>query len=240
MIKGILRNFPGIGWLREGWPDEARFVVQSAALLRVLAGRQLKGDCLDAGCGEGLYGSLLDSYPDLRRIVHMDVVRPSVATRFPNRRHEDHAGSVTEVPFDREEFDFCICTEVMEHVTDDDRGFAELARVIKPNGLLLISTPTPPAPFDPNHVREGYTFDEMHTHLRRHGFEVLSHTFCFHLTMRIFLIIWRWQFKALGRAKRSWIPRFLVYFVGVLDRSIPFGKPWDIVVLARRRTAGNI
>jgi SAM-dependent methyltransferase len=239
MIKPLLKKLPGVAWLRGGWPDEARFVIQSAALRRVLEGRQFEGDCLNAGCGEGLYAPFLDSFPKARRIVHMDLDKPNLASRFPSQRHEDFAGSVTNLPFATQEFDACICTEVMEHVTDDDRGFSELARVLKPGGLLLISTPTPPAPYDPAHVREGYTYPELRDHLERHGFEVLKHTFCFHWMMRKLLVVWRWQFQTFGRAKRSWMPRFLIYLVGVLDRSFPIGKPWDIVVLARRRSTTN-
>ena len=221
--------------MRGGWPDEARYVVQSAALEEVLGGRDLEGDCLNAGCGEGLYAGFLDGFPKLRRIAHIDLEKRNLATRFSNRRHEDFAGSVTDLPFGAGEFDVCLCTEVLEHVEDDEKGFAELARVIRPGGLLLISTPTPPAPFDPDHVREGYTFEEMRDHLRRHGFEILSHTLCFHWMMRALLVIWRWQFETLGRGKRSLMPRFVVRLAGLLDRSVPIGKPWDIVVLARRQ-----
>ena len=201
----------------------------------VLDGRQLEGACLNAGCGEGLYASFLDKFPGLHRIAHLDLDKPNVAARFPRQRHEDFAGSVTDLPFATEEFDVCICTEVMEHVAEDDKGFAELGRVLKPGGLLLISTPMPPAPFDPSHVREGYTHDDMREQLERHGFELLKHTFCFHWMMRTLLVVWRWQFETLGRAKRSWMPRFLVYLAGYLDRSFPIGTPWNIVVLARRR-----
>ncbi len=164
----------------------------------------------------------------------MDLKKSSVAHRFA-RRHEDFAGSVTKLPFAPEAFDACMCTEVMEHVEEDDKGFAELARVLKPGGLLLISTPTPPAPFDPNHVREGYTYEKLRAHLERHGFDLVQHTFCFHWMMRTLLVVWRWQFETFGHEKRSWIPRFLIHLAGVLDRSFPIGKPWDIVVLARRR-----
>jgi SAM-dependent methyltransferase len=235
VLKSTLKRLPGAGWLRGGWPDEARHIIQSAALRHVLDGQRLEGDCLNAGCGEGLYAPFLDGFPDLRRIVHIDLEKGRIADRFPNRRHEDFGGSVTELPFAPAEFNVCLCTEVMEHLEDDDRGFAELARVLKPNALLLISTPTPTAPFDPNHVREGYTYEEMRDHLEGHGFELLNHTFCFHWVMRSLLVVWRWQFETFGGTRRSLMPRFLVHLAGVLDRSFPIGQPCDIVVLARRR-----
>lgn len=229
---------PGAGWLRPGWPDESRFIIQSAALRRVLEGREFDGACLNAGCGEGLYAPFLDALPKVARVAHMDLARPNIATRFASGRHGDFAGSVTDIPFAAGSFECCLCTEVMEHVPEDEKGFSELARVLAPGGLLLITTPTPPAPFDPAHVREGYTYNEMRAKLERHGFEVMGHTFCFHGVMRALLVVWRWQFEALGKGKRSLIPRFLVYFAGMLDCSLPLGKPWNIVVLARRLPSG--
>lgn len=235
MLKSFFRKLPGIAWVRGGWPDEARYIVQSAALRKVLGGRDLEGACLNAGSGEGLYAEFLDDFPKLHRIAHVDLKKPGLAGRFPNRRHEDFAGSVTDLPFAMAEFDVCLCTEVMEHVQDDEKGFAELARVVKPGGVLLISTPTPPAPFDPDHVREGYTYQELRGNLERKGFELLGHTFCFHWVMRALLMVWRWQFESLGRGQQSLMPRFVVYLAGVLDRFVPIGRPWDIVVLARRK-----
>lgn len=239
VIKTFLKKLPGAAWLRAGWPDEARFLVQSAALQRVMEEDQFEGACLNAGCGDGLYAPFLDAFPRVTRIAHMDLATPNIAARFANSRHRDFAGSVTDLPFATGSFESCLCTEVMEHVKEDDKGFSELARVLAPDGLLLITTPTPPAPFDPAHVREGYTYDEMRAQLERCSFEILRHTFCFHWIMRALLVVWRWQFETVGKGKRSIIPRFLVHLAGVLDRSLPLGKPWDIVVLARRLPSGE-
>lgn len=38
-------------------------------------------------------------------------------------------------------FDLCTSTEVFEHVPDDTRGFAELRRVLRPGGWLILSVP---------------------------------------------------------------------------------------------------
>jgi SAM-dependent methyltransferase len=232
--KAFLKKLPGARWLRGGWPDEARFLIQSAALRRVMEGHAFKGACLNAGCGDGLYAEFLDAFPAVTRIAHLDLAKPDIAGRFTNGRHEDFAGSITTLPFGDGAFECSLCSEVMEHVKEDDQGFSELARVLAPGGLLLISTPTPPAPFDPAHVREGYTYSEMRGHLEQQGFELLRHTFCFHWIMRALLVVWRWQFETFGKGRRSIMPRFLVYLAGVLDRSLPIGRPWDIVVLARR------
>jgi len=38
-------------------------------------------------------------------------------------------------------FDICTSTEVFEHVPDDVKGFSEIFRVLKPNGLLICTIP---------------------------------------------------------------------------------------------------
>src|SRR4249919_1675980 len=104
MIMAVIKKLPGVAWLCGGWPDEARFVIQSAALRRVLGGRQLEGTCLNVGSGEGLYGTFLDSFSRLRRIAHMDLEKRNIASRFPGERHKDFVGSVTALPFDTGDF----------------------------------------------------------------------------------------------------------------------------------------
>jgi SAM-dependent methyltransferase len=221
-------------WFQAGWPDDARAVTHRAALRQIMGRDQLHGACLNAGCGEGLLAGFLESFPAVTRIVHMDLEPPRVAAYWADRRHEDHAGSVTEIPFETGTFASVLCTEVMEHVPDDRRGFAELRRVMAPGGLLVLSVPTPPAPFDPAHVREGYTLAELQERLETSGFEVLRSQTCFYGTLRATMAVWRWQFRVLGHNRRSFVPRFALVMAGHLDRVLPVGRPWDLVVLARR------
>jgi len=56
---------------------------------------------------------------------------------------------------------------------------SELFRVLQPSGRLVISVPVPPAPIeDKDHVREGYTLEEISQLLNEAGFEVLRHQYC--------------------------------------------------------------
>lgn len=165
----------------------------------------------------------------------MDLGHPQVAARMSDARHEDCSGSVTEIPFDAATFSAVLCTEVMEHVPDDRRGFRELARVTDTGGWLLISVPTPLAPPDPAHVREGYTLSDLTGHLERSGFEVIRSLTCFHVTLRATMAVWRWQYRVLGRSRRSVMPRGILRLAGHLDRVLPIGHPWDLVALARRQ-----
>lgn len=51
------------------------------------------------------------------------------------------AGDALKLPFPDGAFDKVICAEVLEHLPDDSSAMAELARVLKPDGLLAVTVP---------------------------------------------------------------------------------------------------
>ena len=51
-------------------------------------------------------------------------------------------GDGTRLPFPDDTFDRIICSEVMEHIPDDRAAAAELARVLKPGGMIAVTVPT--------------------------------------------------------------------------------------------------
>jgi SAM-dependent methyltransferase len=92
---------------------------------------------LDAGCGTGLnlrnlpVGSAgLDINPR-----NIDVVR----RRMPMARAV--VGDVEAMPFDDAAFATVICTEVLEHVPNPRLAIDEIARVLRPGGILIGSVP---------------------------------------------------------------------------------------------------
>ncbi len=48
---------------------------------------------------------------------------------------------IVNLPFDDASFDLILCSHVLEHVPDDRRALAEIARVLAPAGQALIQTP---------------------------------------------------------------------------------------------------
>lgn len=131
-------------------------------------------DVLDIACGEGYGAALLSQVA--RAVVGVDNV-PSVieAARAefarPNLRYE--TGDARAIPLADGSVDVVVCFETLEHITEHDLFLTELRRVLRPGGLVVISTPdrdsyrpsgTPPNPF---HLRE-LSRDEFDTLLRRH------------------------------------------------------------------------
>ncbi len=53
----------------------------------------------------------------------------------------DVAADITALPFDDAAFDAIVCSHVLEHVEEDRAAMAELARVLRPDGWLLVLVP---------------------------------------------------------------------------------------------------
>lgn len=83
---------------------------------------------------------------------------PEVIARLNERGAVALSGAATELPFADASFDLVCAFDVIEHVEDDQRAFAELGRVLRPGGVLVFSVPIHPhlwSPFDlaVGHVR---------------------------------------------------------------------------------------
>jgi SAM-dependent methyltransferase len=50
-------------------------------------------------------------------------------------------GSLTEIPFEDRSLDFVLATDVIEHLDDDVGALAEIRRVLRPGGRVLITVP---------------------------------------------------------------------------------------------------
>ncbi len=99
-----------------------------------------KGDTmLDAGCGSGrVFQYEFDETQKPRLIVGVDV------TDEPKGNHNIDAAAradLAALPFHDATFDIAISSHVAEHLTQPERVFGELSRVLKPGGRLLILTP---------------------------------------------------------------------------------------------------
>jgi 2-polyprenyl-3-methyl-5-hydroxy-6-metoxy-1,4-benzoquinol methylase len=100
-----------------------------------LSGRRL----LDAGCGTGLFSRM--AVDRGARVTSMDVGEQLLAEVAKKCASERVVGDLLALPFDDESFDFVICTEVIEHTVEPRIAVAELARVLRPSGILVLTTP---------------------------------------------------------------------------------------------------
>ncbi len=107
---------------------------------------------LDAGCGNGRHSweaCKLGDYSVFSLDMDEDCLRKTryVLDLMDQQGESDgewHVmrGNVMTLPFEDASFDRVICSEVLEHVLDDQQGVRELVRVLKPGGIMAISVPT--------------------------------------------------------------------------------------------------
>lgn len=93
---------------------------------------------LDVGCGRGV---LLGSLADRGHEVHgMDVSETAVAGTDP-RAHIKVAGCLTECDYPDDYFDQVILWHVLEHLTNPREVLAEIHRILKPGGQVIVAVP---------------------------------------------------------------------------------------------------
>jgi SAM-dependent methyltransferase len=71
-------------------------------------------------------------------------------------------GSLAAIP--DAHFDRVVCAEVIEHASEPEALLLDIARVLKPGGRLVVTTPIrlTEEPEDPNHVREWFPGEFVH------------------------------------------------------------------------------
>jgi ubiquinone/menaquinone biosynthesis C-methylase UbiE len=97
------------------------------------------GRILDAGCGPGGTGAWLARHGDVTGVdLSGDALRYVRARR---RGTQPVRASVDRLPFADESFDVAVSITVVTCVPDDARAVAELARVLRPGGAVLLFEP---------------------------------------------------------------------------------------------------
>jgi len=146
------------------WGTEPEFVgprhdLRERLLLDLFLSASPGPTVLNAGAGQGSFSLRLaqrdfavTSVDDSPAAV--DVLR----ARLPG---PVELADVTAMPFADESFDAAVLGEVLEHVPDDAGALSEVARVLRPHGVLAVSVPANPARFGPS--------DRWAGHLRRYS-----------------------------------------------------------------------
>lgn len=91
---------------------------------------------LDAGCGKGRFARIVKERHPAATVVAMDLAVSML--RFADESLDRAAGSLVALPFRDEAFDGVYATESLEHAVDIELAVAELCRVLKPAGRLVI------------------------------------------------------------------------------------------------------
>ena len=94
---------------------------------------------LDLGCGTGMNSEWIAARGD--SVVGIDVSENAIQ-RYRARGFTGHVADANgDLPFERDSFDAVFCSEVIEHLVDPDFLTAEMFRVLRPGGRLILTTP---------------------------------------------------------------------------------------------------
>jgi SAM-dependent methyltransferase len=162
-IAAGIRRIPGGAWVL-GWTDPlhlARRLLHDAIKQRA---QYAQGRLLDLGCGGGPYREM---FTNVSSYIGLDIA--------PNA-DVDVAGDGLALPFTDSCFDTILCNEVLEHVPEPSRFMSEIARVLKPGGFLLLTTPQTWGLHHEPHDYYRYTHYGLRHQSETAGLEVISIT----------------------------------------------------------------
>lgn len=165
-------------------------------LLASVGWRSADGVILDAGCGVGGNLSHLARYG---QTFGCDV--SPLALAYAAERHSGRLvqATVEALPYRSASFELVTSFEVLyaREVEDDERALAEFARVLVPNGYLLLRLPALQRLAGQHdlvvHGVRRYTRAEVEAKLRRAGLTPLRSTYANCLLFPVIYLVRRWQ-----------------------------------------------
>lgn len=112
-----------------------------ALVQNVVAGK----DVLDVASGEGYGSSYIANFA--RSVVGVDISNEAVkyaSNTYQKSNLTFRQGSAFDLDFSDETFDVVVSFETIEHLLEQAQMLAEIRRVLRPDGLLIISSPNRP------------------------------------------------------------------------------------------------
>ncbi len=113
---------------------------------------------VDAACGTGYGSHHLSEQGNAVRVLGFDLSPEAID--YAEKKHAGprityQTADARALPLADESVDVVVSFETLEHVVDGERLIAEFARILKPEGRLIVSTPNAwPLTVAPFHVRE--------------------------------------------------------------------------------------
>ncbi len=104
---------------------------------------------LEVGCSGN---ALLHFVSSVNRKFFVDLAHRPLTTYRGSKRNHPVAGSIVQLPFPSHSFDLVIALDVVEHIKNDQQAVMELTRVLKTNGILVVSVP---------HRMKFYSYQDM-------------------------------------------------------------------------------
>lgn len=96
--------------------------------------RHLRGKALDIGCGIG------DMLRSRRNTIGVDI-NPGTVAFCRSQGLDARKMEINQLPFEDKSFDSAILDNVLEHIEEPRPLLAEVARILQPQGTLIVGVP---------------------------------------------------------------------------------------------------
>jgi SAM-dependent methyltransferase len=161
-MPSIVSNLRSVSTVAEPGPHDwgdapelfgPRHDYREALIMRRLLPALPGPEVLNAGAGAGtLTVKLVDAG---LRVTSVDAspalcewTRAALRARGADGGNPVRCGDLARLDLPDAAFDAAVCAEVLEHLDDDRATLSELARVLRPGGLLLVTVPANPDRYD--------------------------------------------------------------------------------------------
>ena len=172
------RRFYDGAAMGEGWTDNPVLVRQREFLTRL---RHDKSPLrvLDLGCGHGTNTQVLFPQPRSVVVTGLDLSSRAVADFRKSTGAPAVLASGEALPFVDNGFDLVVSDDVIEHLVDTDTYAREIRRVLRPGGILTLSTPNLAAWFNrlalAGGIQPAYTEVSFERVFGRPGADLVGH-----------------------------------------------------------------
>lgn len=189
--------------------------------------KYISGKTLDLGAGSAKY----------REIINKKATEYITFDMVPGE-DIDVVGDALNLPFGPSAFDTVVCTQVLEHIEKPWLMVKEIRRILKENGLCILTAPfLSPYHADP-HDYFRYTIEGMKSLFENENFEIIECSSYGKIFSVLSEFIRFSYFNPFQRRKRgSWkITNFMSKIAGFLDRFVKNEIIYDnIYIVARNK-----
>ena len=135
-IQEIIRHFNEAAADEEHFPSTIDPRIYHVQVILEYFGALNGKRVLDVGSGKGRFARVLVERNPQAGLIAFDLAEAML--RHVPAGIGTCAGSMTALPFGTDAFDYAYATESLEHAVDIDTAIAEMCRVVKPGGRIVI------------------------------------------------------------------------------------------------------